>query len=492
MLDQIVLLQFLTPVFWAVGFFAFPWDAKKFRVYSLVGSVIFLVNTIRLVMSAGDLGQLTILGKYNLSNFFGLSYTLGIDGLSSILIILNALLLIIVVLATWDFETRKTKLYYFSIFALAWAVNGSLLAINLFAFYIFWEAMLIPLFILVGVFGGANRKYASYKFFIYTAAGSIFMLAAMIYMSAQNYKLTETYDLTAQTMKALNLPFDGLFSPQSLIFWAFCLAFFIKVPVFPFHSWLPDAHVEAPTAGSIILAGVLLKLGIYGLLRFVIPVFPEAVQANREFIMVLGAIGIIYGSLTALAQTDIKKVVAFSSIGHMGYIVAGVFALNEQAMSGAIFQMIAHGITTGGLFVAVNCLYMRRHTKDIAAYGGVAKVMPVFAVAFFLMILGSMAVPLTNGFVGEFMIIFGVFKANKTLGILCATGVILGPLYLLTMFQKTMLGQITDEENKHLKDISVMELMPFVILAVFVILHGVYPDSLISLYKGTLKSILGL
>lgn len=490
MTDQIVLLQFFAPLVWAIGFFVFRFDSLKFKVYALVGSLLFLVNTLRLVYLPTDLGQITILAKYTLPNFFGLSYTLGIDGLSAILVILNALLLLIVVLATWDFETPKQKLYYSSIFVLIWAVNGSLLAINLFAFFIFWEAMLIPLFVLVGVFGGKNRKYASYKFFIYTAAGSMLMLAAMIYMSSLSYKINETYDLTAQTMKQLNLNFDGFFSAQSLVFWAFCAAFFIKVPVFPFHSWLPDAHVEAPTAGSIILAGVLLKLGIYGLLRFVIPVFPQAVMAYRECIMILGAAGIIYGSLTALAQKDIKKVVAFSSIGHMGLIVAGIFALNEQALKGAVFQLIAHGITTGGLFVAVHCLYMRRHTKEISAYGGVAKTMPLFAVCFFMMILGSMAVPLTNGFVGEFLLIFGVYKSIPVLGIVCASGVILAPLYLLTLFQKTMLGQITVEENKSLKDISWLELTPFVILAIIILIHGVYPQSLMDVYSKAIMSIL--
>lgn len=488
-MDNIVLLQFVIPLIWAIGFFVFPWNQNKLRIYALAGAVIFLVNSFRLVYSVPAYDQITILMQIPLSHFFGMTYTVGIDGLSSLLLVLNALLLIIVILATWDFETPKYKLYYSSIFALIWAVNGSLISINLFSFYIFWEAMLLPLFILIGVFGGKNRKYASYKFFLYTAAGSILMLASMIYLSSLAFKVNGSYDLTAEVIKSLHLPFDGFFSPQSLVFWGFCIAFFIKVPVFPFHSWLPDAHVEAPTAGSIILAGVLLKLGIYGLLRFVIPVFPEAVASNQQIIMSLGVMGIIYGAITALAQTDIKKIVAFSSISHMGYIIAGVFSLNEQALAGSVFQMVAHGVTTGGLFVAVNCLYSRRHTKEIADYGGIAKVMPLFTIAFFIMILGSMAVPLTNGFVGEFLIILGVYKTSKIFGALCALGVILAPLYLLTMFQNVMLGEIKHKENESLKDLSWIELSPFVILGVLIILHGVYPNSVLMMVQNMLKSL---
>lgn len=488
-MEKIVLLQFIIPLVWAVGFFVFPWGQNKFKIYALVGAFVFFVNSVRLIYSIPTYDQINVLLQIPLSHFFGMGYTIGIDGISSLLILLNAILLIIVVLSTWEFETKKYRLYYFSIFSLIWSVNGSLLSLNLFSFYIFWEAMLIPLFILVGVFGGKNRKYATYKFFLYTAAGSILMLASMAYLSSLAYKATGSYDLTAEVVRSLKLPYDGFFSPQSFVFWGFCLAFFIKVPVFPFHSWLPDAHVEAPTAGSIILAGILLKLGIYGLLRFVLPVFPEAVAANQTIIMSLGVVGIIYGAITAMAQTDIKKIVAFSSISHMGYIITGLFSLNEEALSGAVFQMVAHGVTTGGLFVAVNCLYSRRHTKEIKDYGGIAKVMPVFAVAFFIMLIGSMAVPLTNGFVGEFLIILGVYKKSKIFGALCALGVILGPIYLLTMFQNVMLGEIKHKENEELKDISWVELSPFVILALMVLFHGMYPNSILEMVQSVLRNL---
>lgn len=490
-MNELIFLQFFFPLIAAISFYVAPLGRKKSQILALVSSIIYLIVTINLITSIDNLNVMTTLWSTQLDNFFGLSYKIGIDGLSAVLIGLNALLLVIVVVSTLNFETDKTKLYYFSIFSLIWAVNGSLLTENLYAFYIFWEAMLIPLFILVGVFGGDERRYASYKFFIYTAAGSIIMLGAMMYMSSLAYTKFGSYDLTPEIIKSLGLPFDGFFSAQSLVFLAFCLALFIKVPVFPFHSWLPDAHVQAPTAGSIILAGILLKLGIYGLLRFVIPIYPQAVLAYKTYIIGLGAAGVVYGALTAIAQKDIKKVVAFSSISHMGYIVAGIFTFNEIALNGAIFQMISHGLTTGGLFIAVHALYVRKHTKLISAYGGVAKVMPVFAVAFFIMLLGSMAVPLTNGFVGEFLIIWGVYEVNPIMGFVCALGVILAPVYLLTTFQKVMLGPITDDENKSLGDISKIEIIPFAVLGVLIILFGVYPSLLSNIYSGIIPTIIG-
>lgn len=483
-MDALVFLQFFFCLFAGISFYISPLDKKRNQILAITSAVINLGLTLNLIYSISDLSKLTTIASFKLTNFFGLSYLLSIDGLSAVLIGLNALLLIIVVISTLNFETSKWKLYYFSIFTLIWAVNGCLLTQNLYAFYIFWEAMLIPLFILVGVFGGENRKYASYKFFIYTAAGSIIMLGSMMYMSSKAYLINGSYDLTPEIIKSLKLPFNGFMSPQSLVFLCFCLALFIKVPVFPFHSWLPDAHVQAPTAGSVILAGILLKLGIYGLLRFVIPVYPESVMFYKTGFIILGAIGVVYGALTAMVQKDIKKVVAFSSISHMGYIVAGIFSLNEMAVSGAIFQMISHGLTTSGLFIAVHSLYIRRHTKDISAYGGVAKTMPVFAIGFFIMLIGSMAVPLTNGFVGEFLIIFGVYKVNHVLGFICAIGVILTPVYLLTTFQKVMLGPITVDENLKLKDIGLIEIIPYVILAILILLFGIFPSLLSTIYSG--------
>lgn len=487
-MDQYFLVKFLLPLVWAFGFIFAPKNNERgIKLYALVGAFVTFAYSVRMYMDLTNPGALTVLSKFEMPLFFNLSYTFAIDGLSSLLLMLNGFLMLIVVIATWNVETNKLKLYYFLIYTLTWAVNGSLLSTSLYSFYIFWEAMLIPLFILVGVFGGENRRYASFKFFMMTAAGSILMLSSMCYMSALAFKLNGSYDLNYEVIKSLNLQYDGFFSPQSLIFWSFAIAFFLKVPVFPFHSWLPDAHVEAPTAGSIILAGILLKLGIYGFLRFVIPMFPEAVVANKEIILYLGATGVIYGALTAWVQTDIKKLVAFSSISHMGYIIMGIFSQNSFAVKGAIFQMIAHGISTPGLFIGVHYLYSRRHTKKLDQFGGLAKVMPKFAVLFFIITAGSMAVPMTCGFVGEFMVIMGTYQVNKAVAILAALGIILSPIYLLKMYHQTALGEIVHDENKTLKDISVVESLPVLALAILTIVFGLYPQAIMSIFEGTVQ-----
>jgi NADH-quinone oxidoreductase subunit M len=484
-MDQLFIVKFLMPLLWAVGFiFAPKNNPRAIKIYALIGSLVIFAYSVMMFMDMPNISVMNELFKFQMPYFFGITYTFAIDGLSGLLLLLNSFLLIVVVAATWDMKTEKLRLYYFLIYALVWTVNGSLLITSLYGFYIFWEAMLIPLFILVGVFGGENRRYASIKFFLMTAAGSILMLAAMCYMSAMAYKLNGSYDLNMEVIKSLNLKFDGFLSPQSLVFWAFSIAFFLKVPVFPFHSWLPEAHVEAPTAGSILLAGILLKLGIYGLLRFVIPFYPQAVNSYRDIILYLGAFGVIYGALTAWAQTDIKKLVAYSSISHMGYIVAGIFSLNAFAVKGAIFQMIAHGIATPGLFIGVHYLYGRTHTKKMDQYGGLAKVMPRFAILFFIITAGSMAVPMTCGFVGEFMITAGIYEVNKVVAMLAATGVILSPIYLLKMYHLTALGEMVHPENKNLKDISFMETLPLFILAIFTIVLGLYPKLIFSLYGG--------
>ena len=487
-MDQLFIIKFLIPLLWAIGFIFAPKNNERaVKLYALIGSLVVFAYSIKMYVDLPDPAVLTELFKFQMPLFFNMSYTFAMDGLSALLLILNAFLLVVVIVTTWGIKTEKLRLYYFLIFTLIWAVNGSLLSSSLYGFYIFWEAMLIPLFLLVGVFGGDNRRYASFKFFMMTAAGSILMLASMCYMSAIAYKLTGSYDLNYEVIKSLNLKFFGFWSPQSLIFWSFSLAFFLKVPVFPFHSWLPDAHVEAPTAGSILLAGILLKLGIYGFLRFVIPFYPQAVTAYKDIILYLGAIGVIYGALTAWVQKDIKKLVAFSSISHMGYIVMGVFSQNVFAVKGAIFQMVAHGISTPGLFIGVHYLYTRRHTKKLDQFGGLAKVMPRFAILFFIITAGSMAIPMTCGFVGEFMITAGVYEVNKAVAFLAATGIILSPIYLLKMYHLTALGEITHEENKSLKDLSFLEATPMIVLSILTIVLGLYPKLITSMYEGTIS-----
>ncbi len=492
-MDHLFILKFFLPLLWAISFaFAPSKNQKAIKSFALIGGLVGLFYSVQFHfdLTSATKGELYELYRLNLPYFFNLTYTFAADGLSSLLLMLNAFLLLIVVVATWEIKTEKLRLYYFLIFALTWAVNGSLLSTSLYGFYIFWEAMLIPLFILVGVFGGENRRYASFKFFMMTAAGSILMLAAMGYMSALAYRINGSYDLNYTVIKMLSLRYDGFWSPQSLVFWAFTIAFFLKVPVFPLHSWLPEAHVEAPTAGSIILAGILLKLGIYGFIRFVIGFYPEAVDANKDFIMSLGAVGVVYGALTAWVQKDIKKLVAFSSISHMGYIVIGIFSKNASALEGAIFQMVAHGISTPGLFICVHYLYSRLHTKKMDMYGGLAKVMPKFAVLFFIITAGSMAVPMTCGFVGEFLIIAGTYSVNKAVAIVAATGIILSPIYLLKMYHLTAFGDIVHEENKNLKDVNWIEMIPLLALSILTVLLGLYPKLITGMISQSINYLL--
>jgi len=485
--SQLVLAQFFLPLVWAISFFIAPLRLERQKkIFALVGALLGLGLSFVLLLSLPDPSSLTLLWE-TVFPFSKVSYSLYMDGMSGLLVVLNAFLLVIVLLATWDFSSKQQGMYFFCLFFLQWAVNGSLLSINLFSFYLFWEAMLIPLFLLIGIFGGPNRHYASLKFFLYTAFGSLLFLAAIFYLVSLNIQMGKgPFDLTPFSIRSLNLPFEGFLSPQSLVFWAFCLAFFIKVPMFPFHSWLPLAHVEAPTAGSILLAGILLKLGIYGLLRFCLPVFDQAVLAYKDFIIILGIVGVVYGALNAIAQTDMKKVVAFSSVSHMGIILAGCFAQGVTATSGVVFQMIAHGITTTGLFIVVNDLYKRRHTKELEAYGGVAQVMPLLAVALFIILLGSMAVPLTNGFVGEFLLLWGVYEYSPLMAAGCALGVILGPIYSLRLYQKIMLGPIHHPQIHQFKDISSMEYASYMILIVCILLFGLYPSLILNFVRGQL------
>jgi NADH-quinone oxidoreductase subunit M len=365
---------------------------------------------------------------------------------------------------------------------------GAFISLDLFLFYIFWELMLIPMYFLIGIWGGKNRIYAAVKFFIYTAVGSLLMLVAIIYVyyfgmksgvGVDGFSIADFYKLAIDPKL------------QTWLFLAFAFSFAIKVPMFPLHTWLPDAHTEAPTAGSVILAAVLLKMGTYGYIRFAMPLFPNALQTFMPLLATLATIGIIYGALVAMMQDDVKKLVAYSSVSHLGFVMLGIFAMNLQGMSGGLLQMINHGITTGALFLIVGFIYERRHTRLIADFGGLSKTMPVFATIFMIMTFSSIGLPGTNGFVGEFLILVGAFESNlRWFAVIGTTGVILAAVYMLWMFQRVMMGKITNPENEKLEDLSARELAVMVPLLVFVFWIGFYPNTFLDKMNPSLDNLL--
>ncbi|MBI1909419.1 MAG: NADH-quinone oxidoreductase subunit M [Deltaproteobacteria bacterium] len=388
----------------------------------------------------------------------GIYYRLGVDGISLFLILLTTLLVPIVLAASWTDTQRRVREYFIFFLLLEVGMIGVFVALDLFLFYIFWEVMLVPMYFLIGIWGGERRLYAAIKFVLYTMVGSLLMLAAILYLyfaAGHSFNLTDYLNLS--------LPV----SSQKWLFGAFALAFAIKVPLFPFHTWLPDAHVEAPTGGSVILAGVLLKMGTYGLLRFAFPLFPAAASYFSPLLIALAVIGILYGALVAMVQTDIKKLVAFSSVSHMGFIVLGLVAGTPEAVSGAVLQMVNHGLSTGALFLLVGMIYERRHTRKIEDYGGLASLLPWFTTAFIIVSLSSIGLPGTNGFIGEFLILLGTFPTHPLAASLATLGVILSAVYLLWMIKRVFFGALQHQENKALQDLSWREvglLLPILLL----------------------------
>ena len=401
----------------------------------------------------------------------GISYHIGIDGISLLLIVLTTILTVLCILASWNSVTEGVKGYFISMLLLTTGMIGVFCALDIFLFYIFWEVMLIPMYFIIGVWGGPRRVYAAIKFVLFTMFGSLLMLVAILYLYFQYHMYAGEY--TFGLLRMMGLPLS--FTEQVWLFAAFALAFAIKVPLWPLHTWLPDAHVQAPTAGSVILAGVLLKMGTYGFIRIAMPMFPDATIAAIPYISVLAVIAIVYGALVSMVQKDIKSLVAFSSVSHMGFIMLGLFALNSEGVQGSVLQMINHGISTGALFLLVGMIYERRHTRMIADFGGIAKVMPVYSAMFMIVALSSIGLPFTNGFVGEFLILLGTFKTNMWYAIIGATGVVFAAGYMLWMYQRVVYGKVTNPENEKLKDINWREriiLIPLIILIFFI---GIYP-----------------
>jgi len=408
-------------------------------------------------------------------------YRIGIDGVSLLLILLTTFTMPLVVLFSTGSIQKREKEYYIFLLLLETAMLGTFAALDLFLFYVFWEAMLIPMYFLIGVWGGERRIYAALKFFIYTMVGSVLMLAAIIYLYFQAGK---SFDYTQWLQ--LSLPS----SVQLLLFAAFALSFAIKVPMFPLHTWLPDAHVEAPTAGSVILAGILLKMGTYGFMRFAMPIFPAAVLEAAPFIALFAVIGIVYGALVSMVQPDIKKLIAYSSVSHLGFVMLGLMALTPQSVEGAVYQMLNHGISTGALFLLVGMIYDRRHTRLISEYGGIAKVMPVYTTLFLIVTFSSIALPGTNGFIGEFLILLGSFQTYPVLTVIGASAVILGAVYMLWMVQRVFFGALKNPKNENLKDLNLRELLVLLPLIVLIFWMGIFPKPFLNKMENSVGSFI--
>ncbi len=407
---------------------------------------------------------------------FGISYSLGIDGISLFLVLLTAYLMPVAYLSAWKAIDAHLKGFSFLMLLLTTALLGVFISSDLFLFYVFWELTLIPMYFLIGIWGGPRRVYATIKFFIYTMAGSVIMLVALICLYYLHHQEARVFTFDIPSL--LETPLDP--SVQLWLFWGLFLAFAVKVPLFPLHTWLPDAHVEAPTAGSIILAGVLLKMGGYGFIRFCLPLFPAAMVLVSPIVLTLAVISIVYGAMMVMVQTDLKKLVAYSSVSHMGFVILGVYSLGLMGVTGSVLQMVNHGLSTGALFLIVGILYERTHTRELSKLGGVSKVMPKLALFFLPVVLSSLALPSTNGFVGEFLILLGTFKPHPYFTAVAALGVILAAVYLLTMYQKVMLGKVTNEVVAGLKDIDGREFVLLASLVVLIFAIGLYPSCLLD------------
>jgi NADH-quinone oxidoreductase subunit M len=421
----------------------------------------------------------------------GARYIVGVDGISMLMILLTTILGFVAILSSWTNINHRVKEYYACMLLLQTGMIGVFISLDFFLFYIFWEVMLVPMYFIIGVWGGARKIYAAVKFFIYTLLGSVLMLLGILALYFYHGSITGDHTFDIRILHAMGT-WPDWFDLQFWIWLSFFVAFAIKVPMFPFHTWLPDAHVEAPTAGSVILAGVLLKMGTYGFIRFSLPIMPEATRYFVPYALTLCIIGVIYGAMVALMQKDWKKLVAYSSVSHLGFCMVGIFALNFQGMTGGVLQMINHGLSTGALFLLVGIVYERRHTRLISDYGGLWAVMPVFAVFFMLMMLSSIGMPAVpgNGFVGEFTILLGAFLLpQKYWAVLAATGIVLGAIYMLWLYQRTMFGRLDKEENKVLKDLNFREIMTLLPLTILAFWIGLYPNPFFKILEEPINKL---
>jgi NADH-quinone oxidoreductase subunit M len=477
----------LLPFGGAILMFFLPKDRPgAARVAALVVSLATFALSVPLLTGFARVREMQFVESIPWIPDFGIAYRIGIDGISLFLVLLTTFLTPIVIVSSWRGIHERVRAFHGMLLLLEVGMIGAFIALDMFLFYVFWELMLIPMYILIGVWGGPRRIYAAVKFILYTIVGSLLMLVAILALYFIHHAQTGIYTFDLAALQSTGLSYHQ----QIWLFAAFALAFAIKVPLWPLHTWLPDAHVEAPTAGSVILAGVLLKLGTYGFLRFAIPFFPDAALRLQPLFMTLAVIGIIYGALVAMVQEDVKKLVAYSSVSHLGYVMLGLFSFNMEAFSGALYQMLNHGLSTGALFLLVGIVYERRHTRMIADFGGIATRVPLFAAAFILVTLSSIGLPGLNGFVGEFLILTGAFGAERTAAILACTGVVLGAVYMLWLTQRFLFGKIRHPENEGLQDLSRREGLLLVPILLLIIYMGVQPGLFLDRMQPSLEGAL--
>lgn len=492
MLDLPILsISIFLPLFSAlyITFFISHSKSSRKQIYAMyvaiLSSVLTLIATIYLLIRFdSDAESYQFVEKYNWIKSIGLDFHVGVDGLSVYFVVLTALLTLICIIASLFTVKEKIKEYLLCFLLLESFCIGAFSALNLLLFYGFFEVILIPMYLIIGIWGGEERVYAAVKFFLYTFFGSVFLLIALIYI----YSQTGTFEFTelAERMPLLSL------EVQQYLWLATFISFAIKVPMVPFHTWLPDAHVQAPTAGSVMLAGILLKLGGYAFLRVSLPMLPEASEYFSVYVMWISGFAVIYASLVALAQKDMKKMIAYSSVAHMGYVTAGIFSLTISGIGGAVFQMISHGLISSALFLIVGMLYERHYTKEISRYGGVASSMPMLATFFMIAMLASVGLPGLSGFVGEFLSIVGTFDANPIVGIICAFGIILGAVYMLKLYKCVMFGETTDKAILGFKDLKRYEIAALVPLIILVIYIGIMPGGVLSSIDIPVEKLAGI
>ena len=467
-----------------LGLFVNP---KSIRVYGItVAAAEFLLSLWLWLSYDSAFAGMQFVEKLQLIPEFGISYYLGVDGISLFIVIMATLMTLIGIIALSVKEAEKNMII--TLLFLEVAMVGVFVSLDVILFYVFWEFSLVPMLYIIGAWGGERRLYASIKFFIYTFAGSLVMLVGILYLAYLYHGTMGVWSFSLTDWYGLNLPFDV----QKYLFWAFFLGFAIKVPMFPFHTWLPYAHGQAPTVGSVILAAVLLKMGTYGFVRFSLPLFPDASVAYILPVAIISIIMIIYTAMVAYAQKDIKQVIAYSSISHMGVIVLGTFAMNVEGIAGSVFLMLSHGIVSGALFLLVGVIYDRKHTKIMSEFGGLAKVMPNFATIFIVMTMAAVGLPLTIGFIGEYLSLAGFFKVSPLLTVLAGTSIIIGAVYMLSVTKKTLFGPVTNPENEKLSDLNARELIALVPLVAIVIWLGIYPKPVLDPINNSTKALVYL